>query len=78
MWGKVILYETLSRSYQKELLRNVIERVVVSPDGEIARVDLLPPFAYLRDISDIVSGGEENLENLIKTQTGDVNTTCSK
>lgn len=72
-----ILYETLSRSNQKELLRNVIERVVVNPDGEIARVDLLPPFAYLRDISDIVSGGEENLENLIKTQTGDTVITCS-
>ena len=72
-----ILYETLSRSDQKDLLRNVIERVVINPEGEIARVDLLPPFAYLRDISDIVSGGEENLENPIKTQTGDDTATCS-
>ena len=72
-----ILYERLSRSDQKELLRNVIERVVVNTEGEIARVDLLPPFAYLRDISEKVTGGEKNLENPIKTQTGDDNTTCS-
>lgn len=72
-----ILYEMISRSDQKELLRNVIKRVVVNSEGEIARVDLRPPFAYLRDISEKVNVGEENLENVIKTKTGDVNTTCS-
>ena len=45
-----ILYETLSHSDQKELLRNVVERVVVNLEGEIERGDLLPPFAYLRDV----------------------------
>lgn len=51
-----ILYERLSRSDQRELLRNVVERVVVNPEGKIERVDLLPPFAYLHDVREKVSG----------------------
>jgi DNA invertase Pin-like site-specific DNA recombinase len=72
-----ILYETLSRSDQKELLRNVVERVVVNIEGEIERVDLLPPFAYLREVCEKVSGGEETSENLARIETGDVAATCS-
>ena len=59
-----VLYGKLSRSDQKELLRNVVERVVVNPEGKIARVDLLPPFAYLQDISGKISGGEGASEPL--------------
>ncbi len=40
-----ILYERLSRSDQKKLLWNIVEKVVVNTEGDIARVDLLPPFA---------------------------------
>lgn len=58
-----VLYGKLSRSDQKELLRNVVERVVVNPEGKIARVDLLPPFAYLQDVSGKVSGGEGTSEH---------------
>src|SRR5690606_9154977 len=66
-----------SRSDQKELLRNVVERVVVNTEGEIERVDLLPPFAYLREVCEKVSGGEETSENLARIETGDVAATCS-
>jgi len=52
-----ILYETLPRLDQKELLRNVVERVVLNPEGKIIRVDWLPPFAYLQDVSEKVSSG---------------------
>jgi hypothetical protein len=72
-----ILYETLSGGDQKELLRNVVERVVVNTEGEIERVDLLPPFAYLREVCQRVSGGEETSENLARIETGDVAATCS-
>jgi len=51
-----ILYETLPFDDQQELLRNVVERVVLNPEGTILRVDLLPPFGYLQDISAKVSG----------------------
>jgi hypothetical protein len=63
-----IQYETLSRSDQKELLRNVVERVISNVEGEIERVDLLT--------CEKVSGGEETSENPAKIETGDVFATC--
>jgi hypothetical protein len=66
-----ILYETLPHEDQKELLRNVVERVVVNHEGMIKRVDLLPPFAYLKDVSKKIRlGSSEN-------QTGDPKAACS-
>jgi hypothetical protein len=41
-----VLHNKLLRSDQKELLRLVVERVVVDPEGFV-RLDLRPPFAYL-------------------------------
>lgn len=42
-----ILYSKLERSDQKDLLRQMVERVVVNPEGTILRLELLSPFAYL-------------------------------
>lgn len=54
-----ILYSRLERSDQKDLLRYMIERVVVNPEGMIIRLELLPPFSYLRHVTQRVqkSGG---------------------
>jgi hypothetical protein len=54
-----ILYGKLERSDQKDLLRQMIERVVVNPEGMIVRLELLPPFSYLRHVTERVqkSGG---------------------
>jgi DNA invertase Pin-like site-specific DNA recombinase len=55
-----ILYSKLERSDQKDLLRQMIERVVVNPEGMIVRLELLPPFSYLRHVTERVqksSGG---------------------
>jgi hypothetical protein len=41
-------------SSQKELLHEVVERIVVNNEGTVIRLDLLPPFAYLKSISDQV------------------------
>jgi len=46
-----ILYTKLDHSDQKELLRQMIERVVVNPEGMIIRLELLPPFSYLRHVT---------------------------
>jgi DNA invertase Pin-like site-specific DNA recombinase len=73
-----VLYGKLSRSDQKELLRNVVERVVVNPEGKIARVDLLPPFAYLQDVSGKVGGGEGTSESTPIKQTSDPVVACSR
>jgi hypothetical protein len=49
-----ILYGKLERSDQKDLLRQMIERVVVNPEGMIVRLELLPPFSYLRHVTERV------------------------
>lgn len=45
-----ILYETLSIQHQRELLRLIIEQIVVDYDGNILDLKLRPPFAYIRNI----------------------------
>ncbi len=50
-----IVYNRLDCSDQKELLRHMVERVIVDPAGN-TRLELRAPFAYLRDISDEVRG----------------------
>jgi DNA invertase Pin-like site-specific DNA recombinase len=72
-----ILYQTLPRSDQQELLRNVVERVVVNPEGKVQRVDLLPPFAYLREVSEKVRGGEGTAESDAVNKTDDYQVACS-
>ncbi len=47
-----VLYNKLGRNEQKELLRQIIERVIVDPEGMIIKLELLPPFSYLRRVSD--------------------------
>lgn len=46
-----VLYNSLERSDQKELLRQVVERVIVNSEGTIL-LELRTPFAYLRDLTD--------------------------
>jgi coenzyme F420-reducing hydrogenase gamma subunit len=36
---------------KKQLLREIVERVVVNAEGEILRIELLPPFTYLTNLS---------------------------
>jgi hypothetical protein len=52
------------------LLREIVERIVVNTEGEIERVDLLPPFAYLREVSEKVGGSEGTSENPAIHETG--------
>ena len=47
------MYNSLERSDQKELLRLMVEKVVVDPEGKV-RLELRPPFAYLQEISERV------------------------
>jgi hypothetical protein len=46
-----VLYNSLERSDQKELLRQVVERVIVNAEG-IVKLELRTPFAYLKDLTD--------------------------
>jgi DNA invertase Pin-like site-specific DNA recombinase len=49
-----VLYEKLERSEQKELLRQMVERVIVDPTDESIRLILRPPFAYLTEVNERV------------------------
>lgn len=46
-----LLYNSLERSDKKELLRQVVERVIVNAEGTV-RLELRTPFAYLKDLTD--------------------------
>ena len=62
------------RNSQKKLLHEMVDRVVVSPEGAIQRLELQPPFAYLKEVTDRVrnGGGFEG-----KTKTSAIAGKCS-
>lgn len=65
-----ILYSRLERSDQKDLLRHMIERVVVNPEGMIIRLELLPPFSYLHLVTQRVQKtGGRAVKGKTKTST---------
>jgi hypothetical protein len=71
-----ILYKKLERGEQKDLLRQMIERVVVNPEGQIKRLELLLPFAYLRKVTKRVKkGGGKTVKG--KTKTSAAAGSCS-
>jgi DNA invertase Pin-like site-specific DNA recombinase len=55
-----ILYCRLERDRQNKLLREMVKRVVVNPEGTILRMELLPPFAYLKEVTDRVRQESED------------------
>jgi DNA invertase Pin-like site-specific DNA recombinase len=70
-----ILYKRLSTSEKKELVRNLVKRVVVDYVGRIIRVELLPPFAYIKSLNGASSenGGKISLAN----RKGELEAACS-
>lgn len=70
-----ILYSKLEFCDKKELLQLIFERIIVNSSGEIIQVELLPPFAYLMNISSKIS---EDTKALL-SQTNEVCTSknCS-
>jgi site-specific DNA recombinase len=63
-----IVYNTLERSDQKELLRHMVERVIIDPMGKV-KLDLHAPFAYLHDISECIRDRAKRLGGR-NTKTG--------
>jgi hypothetical protein len=63
-----IVYNRLERSAQKDLLRYMVERVIVDPAGQI-RLELCAPFAYLQDITDQVRSGAKAISKGKKAKT---------
>ncbi len=55
-----ILYRKLDRDSQKKLLREMVSRVIVCPEGTIQQMELLPLFAYLKEVTNRVWKGNED------------------
>lgn len=67
-----VLFKRLDASSQKDLLREIVERVVVDPSGKVLRVELLPPFSYLHGLSDRIrraDGGDDGDGNAKASDT---------
>ena len=62
-----ILYEELTGEEKRDLLVNLLERVVVDTTGKIVRVEWLSPFAYLQEVA-----------NQLETKTGGEDSACSR
>jgi hypothetical protein len=63
-----ILYSKLERDDQKSLLRYMVERVVVDPDGIIVKLELRPLFVYLKRVTDRIRK-QKSGRNVVKTKT---------
>lgn len=73
-----VVYNSLERSDQKELLHQMVERVVVNPAGKV-KLELRAPFAYLNDISHQVRSGQvRGSSGSKKTKTGSAKATGSR
>jgi len=83
-----ILFEGLLPSGQRELLRLMVERVVISPKGQVVRVELKPPFGYLSRLmanttdatnSKGVATGARNKEDVVvaTSKTGSISKNSS-
>lgn len=64
-----ILYSRLERASQRKLLREMVAKVIVCPKGTILRMELLPPFAYLKDVITRVRQSSEDTGRKTKTST---------
>lgn len=63
-----VVYNRLERSDQKELLRYIVERVIVDPVEKI-RLELRARFAYLQDITDQVRNDASAINKDKKAKT---------
>jgi DNA invertase Pin-like site-specific DNA recombinase len=64
-----ILFDKLPKSGQQDLLRHMVKRVVINPEGQILRMDLQPPFSYLQGLVTLAKGaaGPNEPQNGSKT-----------
>lgn len=67
----------LDAASQKALLCEIVERVVLDPCGKVIRVELLPPFSYLHQMSDRIGGGQSSDNESGKTKTSISAGSCS-
>ena len=64
-----IVYNSLERSDQKEMLHHIVSRVVIDCEG-IINLELRAPFSYLQDIRNWIqdSGDAEGIQGYSTTK----------
>lgn len=78
-----VLFRKLDAGSQKDLLREIVERIVVDRGGKVVRVELLPPFSYLHGLSDRIRNagdggdGEGKTKASVTTGSGSTDVTSS-
>lgn len=63
-----IVYNELDRDNKRELLRQMVERVIVDSTGNV-KLELRTPFAYLHDISTQIRNFSEEFEDIPRRNT---------
>lgn len=72
-----VLFGKLDASSQSELLRELVERVVVDPSGKVIRMELRPPFSYLHHLSNRIGGQISSSNGSTKTKASPKTGSCS-
>ncbi len=54
-----VRYGQLDAPQQRQLLQEVVERVIVNADGEVIDLELLPPFGYLQHVKEKVETAQQ-------------------
>jgi DNA invertase Pin-like site-specific DNA recombinase len=69
-----ILFDRLPQAGQQDLLRHVVKRVIISPEGQIVRMELRTPFSYLYRLAAGTNGarGPKNGSGSRKNKTSGV------
>lgn len=72
-----ILYVNLDQDSQREVLREMVDRVVVDRAGNIVRMDLLPPFGYLNRLTNRLRQ-EANSEGVQRIKNSGLDTAAAQ
>lgn len=66
-----VRYSQQDAKRQRDILRQVVSRVVIDETGKITRLELQPPFTYLHGLSDGVGGTVSGGPSARETKTPD-------
>ena len=57
---------------QRAILLQMVERVIVTAEGQVRQIEWKPPFSYIQQLRDNKTGGQEKLKTVRKARTSGV------
>ncbi len=64
-----VLFKNMALKEQKALLKEIVDRVVIDPNGTVIRIELQSPFSYLRNLTEGIEAGATQRSGAEKTKT---------